>query len=226
MGTLDDVKDKIRNKSLKKKAGGTQRKKRVCNINQAKSVGILYEATQMVSFEIVKDLVKSLTRKDLKISALGYVDSKHLIDHYLYRKGFTFISKNNLNWYGKPVSENVDEFVSIPFDILINLSLDYSYPIQYITALSKASFKVGIFSPGQEFLDMMIDLEKEKKNIENVKNEIRKNKKKNNNKGLTEEKKKEKAKQEKEIEKKVETEMQMNFLISQLLHYLSIVKNN
>lgn len=201
---------------LTAKSGQNVRVAKVCSINDARSVGILYNATNPVSFEIIKTFTKVLLQKKIEVSALGYVDSKKLIDHYLYRKGFDFFTKNELNWYYKPVSNIVDDFIKKPFDIFINLSLEDYYPIQYITALSVSSFKVGKLFREPFYLDMMIDIEKEKRAMKDLKEEIAKDKKMNGSKREIEE----------EVEKKVEIELQLNFLINQIMHYLSIIKSN
>ena len=216
MKFLDNTKIYLGNRLLHKKLQSLTRLTRVCNINQAKSVGIIYNATDSVSFEIIKDFTKTLTQKKIDVSALGYVDSKKLIDHYLYRKGFDFFTKNNLNWYNRPVTDTVDDFIKKPFDILINLSLEEYYPIQYVLALSPASFKVGKYFDEPNYMDLMIDIEKEKKAMKEVRDEISKDKK-------TVVQKKE---IESEIEKKVDVELQLSFLINQIMHYLTIIKSN
>jgi len=183
-------------------------------INEAKNIGIIYNATEFVSFEIIKNLVKNLSHDTRKISVLGYVNSKNLIDNYLYRKGFDFFSRNDLNWYFKPISQVVDQFIREPFDLLINLSLDDHYPIRYITSFSSAVFKAGRYSPDDTCLDFMIDIEKEKLAMRTVHEEVEKQhlgKSENND-------------IEAGIEKKTETEILLNFLINQLIHYLSILK--
>jgi hypothetical protein len=106
------------------------------------------------------------------VSVLGYVDSKKLIDHYLYRKGFDFFSKNDLNWYYRPVSPLAMQFMDEPFDLLLNLSLEDHFPIHYITTLSQATFKAGRFFPTDESLDFMIDIEKENQMMRSLHKEI------------------------------------------------------
>lgn len=201
---------------LNKKLRNMKREVKVCNIRNARHVGIIYNATEFVSFEIIKDFAKDLAQQKINLSILGYVDSKKLIDHYLYRKGFDFFSRNDLNWFYKPSSEVIDKFIQQPFDILIDLSLERYYPINYIVALSKAGFKVGRYSSEDSFLDMMIDIEKEKQQMKQLHDEIEKD---NKNKAKP-------AEIEQDIEKKTQTELQLSFLINQLMHYLTILKTN
>ncbi|MBN2610065.1 MAG: hypothetical protein JXB00_00765 [Bacteroidales bacterium] len=216
MKFIDNTKIYIGNKLLQRKLKNIKRNPLVCNINEAKTVGIIYNATNTVSFEIIKDFTKTLIQKNIVVSALGYVHSKKLIDHYLYRKGFDFFTKNNLNWYYRPESDSVKEFIQKPFDILINLCLETYYPIHYILALSASPFKVGKFFAEPNYMDLMIDIEKEKEAIHDIKEEISKDKKSGKKKNELEE----------EIDKKVELELQLSFLINQLMHYLTIIKRN
>lgn len=199
---------------LEKKLRDQKRQVSVCTIKDAGNIGILYNATEYVSFEIIKDFAKELSQNNSSVSILGYVDSKKLIDHYLYRKGFDFFSRNDLNWYYRPICEVTDRFIKQPFDILINLSLENIYPIRYIVALSPASFKVGKFSPDEKYLDLMIDTEKENEQMEKVHEEIVTGRKEGHA----------PDDMEKEIEKKTRTELQLSFLINQIMHYLAILK--
>jgi hypothetical protein len=213
---LNNTKVYIGKKVLERKLRDRVRSTKVCNINEAKNIGIIFNATQLVSFEIIRNLTKELTERKIKVFVLGYVQSKKLIDHYLYRKGFSFFTKSNLNWFKKPVSDSVEEFINIPFDMLINLCLEESFPIQYIVALSASTFKVGKYSDEPNYLDFMIDIEKEKQEMRDLQKQINEDKK---NDSSNEE-------VEKEIEKKIDIDFQLNFLINQLMYYLSILKGN
>jgi hypothetical protein len=210
----DNIKARIGRQKLEGKTVSAGRKINLCKLSEAKKIGILYNATEYVSFEIVRDLVKKLTTNTVTFSVLGYVDSKKLIDNYLYRKGFDFFCKNDLNWYYKPVSPQTDQFINEPFDILINLSLDYQFPIHYISSASKATFKTGKYSETDTSLDFMIDIEKEKETMKSLNRDIIREKKSipENNPVAA------------DIEKRTEIEFQLKFLIDQLLHYLSILK--
>ncbi len=214
MKWADHIKARIGRQMLAGKSVNTDRKINLCTLSEAKNIGIIYNATEYISFEIVRDLVKQLSNNSISIKVLGYVESKKLIDHYLYRKGFDFFCKNDLNWYYKPVSSQTDEFINEPFDLLINLSLDYQFPIHFISSSSKASFKSGRYSLTDASLDFMIDIEKEKETMKSLHRDIILEKK-----SLAEN-----GDMASDIEKRTEIEFQLKFLINQLLHYLSILK--
>jgi hypothetical protein len=214
MKMVEKIKTDVGKRVLTGKMTSHRRIPVVCNFNDAKNIGILYNATEYISFEIIKDFVKMLAVNQAKVTVLGYVHSKKLIDHYLYRKGFDFFSKNDLNWYYKPVSASVQQFMTEPFDLLIDLSLEDYYPVRYITSLSPATFKVGRYVPGDLSLDFMIDIEKEKNTMKSLRQEITRDAESTT----------EKSEIEADVEKKTEIELQLNFLINQLIHYLSIIK--
>jgi hypothetical protein len=213
---LTNTKAYIGEKVLARKLRDRTRSTKVCNINEAKKIGIIFNATQLVSFEIIRNLTRELSERKIKVSVLGYVHSKKLIDHYLYRKGFNFFTKNDLNWFKKPVADTVEEFINAPFDMLINLCLEEYYPIQYVVALSASSFKVGKYSDEPNYLDFMIDIEKEKQEMRDLQKQINEGKKQDST----------NQEIEKEIEKKIDIDFQLNFLINQLMYYLSILKGN
>ena len=212
---VNNTKSYIGQKVLERKLKDRIRTINVCNINDAKKIGIIFNATHLISFEIIRNFVKELSQKKISVTALGYVNSKRLIDHYLYRKGFSFFTKSNLNWFDKPVTDTVEEFINIPFDILINLSLEEYYPIRYVVALSISTFKVGKYFDEPNYMDLMIDIEKEKKVMKDIKIEIKEDQKPD----------RPEREMEKSIEGKIDIEFQLDFLINQLIHYLSIIKS-
>ncbi len=216
MKFIEDTKKYFGMRAIRIRSKDLRRNVRTCSIEDAKKIGILFNATHQVSFEIVKDLVKSISSKNNHVEVLGFVDSKQLVDHYLYRKGFEFFTRNQLNWYHKPVEEIVEKFIDTEFDLLLDLSLDNPFPVKYILACSKARFKAGKFEEGQEYLDFMIDIEKEKSAMNHIKKELGSD---------YTQRKTRNSEMEKIVNLKAQTEIQLNFLINQLTHYLALLKN-
>ena len=83
-------------------------------------------------------------------------------------------------------------------------------------ALSKATFKAGRYEPEQDYLDLMIDIEKEKEAMTDLKKELEKEQS-GSKKHLTD--------YEKVANQKASIEIQTNFLINQLVHYLRQIQN-
>lgn len=212
---MSGIRSKVGNYVLRKSLKKQKRKMQSCNLHKAVSIGIIFNATHVFSFEVIKDFVKELSTTAKEIFVLGFVDSKQMIDHYLYRKGFEFFTHNQLNWYKKPEGEIIKEFINKDFDILFYLSLEDIYPLRYILALSKAKFKVGRFFENDEYLDFMIDIEKEKTAMKELQKELAKDQKKM---------KQHLTSYDKIADKKTDIELQLSFLINQLNHYLAQIK--
>ena len=186
----------------------------VNNFDTAKTAGVIFNATHLINFEVVKKFVDFLQLKNIDVTTIGYVNTKKLVDHYLFRKGYDFFTKKDLNWYLKPTEASVDDFIQKPFDILFNLSLESYYPLQYIVGMSKAKMKVGMFTTDEHYLDVMIDIEKEKKVRYDVFNEVKDSQKSKN---------RHSGEFESEVSLKIQQEIDVDFLINQIMHYISII---
>ena len=186
----------------------------VNNFDTAKTAGVVFNATHLINFEVVKKFVDFLQSKSINVTSIGYVHTKKLVDHYLFRKGYDFFTKKDLNWYLKPTEKSVDDFIHKPFDLLFNLSLESYYPIQYIVGMSKAKMKVGMFTTEEHYLDVMIDIEKEKR----IRNEVFSEVQSSQN-----GKYRHSGEFESEVSFKIQQEIDVDFLVNQIMHYISII---
>ena len=139
-----------------------QRVKSVCNIDEAKSIGILYDATSEENINKIKPFVSYFfeLRKDVK--ALGYVNDKKLSYCHTPKLQYDFFYQKDLNWFYKPQNYIIDNFVKRDYAILINLCDSSCIPIKYLVAKSIARFKIGMYEENFDIYDLMIELKKEK----------------------------------------------------------------
>lgn len=141
---IEKIKHSLALQQLKKDFSLIERVRKDPNIHREAFVGILYDATDKTQFEVVREFFRDLKANGKNPVSLGYIDFKEPLSfHPLARPESDYFFKHQLNWMQKPASAVVDNFVSEPFDILINLSLRDSYPLNYITAVSKAGLKIG-----------------------------------------------------------------------------------
>lgn len=145
-------------RSLRRRVNKLSRNREFVNIKDAETVGILFQPVDDKSFETVKLFLKSLTEEGKQIFAIGYVDSPKIPDFYLLRKGINFFCKHDLSLFFRPEPVFVDDFIEREFDLLINLSVDNLYPLEYIYALSKAKFKAAKSLNGSDHSDLTIDI--------------------------------------------------------------------
>ncbi|MBX7180844.1 MAG: hypothetical protein K1X82_01935 [Bacteroidia bacterium] len=134
---------------------------KVSNLADAKNIGILYDATQMETHNVVREFVRQLREEKKTVKALGFVDTKEARDFQVAKLEFDFFLKTDLNWYYMPGHHVVDNFCNESYDLLIDLTLEPVLPQLYVLTWSKAKCKVGRQDANFEKLyDIMINVEK------------------------------------------------------------------
>ena len=137
-----------------------ERKPEIVSFDEAVKIGILYEATDERNSDSVKSYVKiirSVYKKD--VLAMGYVDKKETHKSQYAQFGLDFFTRKDLNFRMIPVNPIVNNFIDEKFDILINLNSGKCFPLRYISAMSKARFRVGRYSSSNTvYFDLMIKL--------------------------------------------------------------------
>ncbi|PLX01146.1 MAG: hypothetical protein C0594_14170 [Marinilabiliales bacterium] len=154
------IKRKIGYFVLKRKVQSVKRKKQTHNLYTAKTVGILFDATDDSNFREIRNLFTSLSQRGIRTFGLGYIDAKEISINYVAVHGFHFICKKDLTWYGLPNSPTSNVFINREYDILIDLNINNCLPLDFITGMTKASFRVGVFGKNDKLYDFMIDISK------------------------------------------------------------------
>jgi len=172
MQFIEDFKQKVGKWVFQRELQTNSRTKEVCNLDDAKSIGILYDATSEQQIRIIKPFVAYFFDLKKDIKALGYVNSKELSYCHTPKLQYDFFYQKDLNWYYKPQNYIIDNFIKKEYDILINLCDSNTIPIKYLVASSIAHFKIGIHEEDYEIYDLMISL-KEDKSMEKLMNEIK-----------------------------------------------------
>lgn len=165
------------NFKIKKELSKLDQTHEAVGFDEAKKIGILYDATDASNFEIVKAYVKNVRSRQKEILALGFVDRKVLPSNQYAQYGLDFFTRKHLDWQMIPHHKIVTNFMAEKFDILINLTSNACFPLRYIAALSHARFRVGQFDrKNMMCYEMMIDTKGEngiKLFIEEVENYLR-----------------------------------------------------
>ena len=133
------------------------------NFSSSSTVGIIFDAVNKDKYHIAKNFMSYIEESGVRVFAIGFVPKSELIGYLPYKNGVNFFGLDKTFWYGKVQSQNVDEFIERPFDIIIDLSLSDLYPIEYIFALSKAKFKICNSSKKTKYADFVLKLKKPEK---------------------------------------------------------------
>ena len=171
---LEDIKHKIGQYVFQRDLKLNKRIKSVSNLDDSKSIGILFDATTKDQIKEIKPLVDYFFGMKKEVKAFGYVNSKNFDECHIPKLQYDFFNLKDLNWYYKPQNDYIKNFVKKEYDILINLSDSNCIPIKYLVASSVARFKVGKFEEGYDIYDLMIKLDKKEDNMTRLISEIAK----------------------------------------------------
>lgn len=127
-------------------------------MDEAKRIGILFDATSGDDRQEIENFADLLRSHDKKVLVLGFIDSNYTHDIHNY----LVFTKKNLNWYLEPSGDQVNRFLDEPLDILINAYSRECLPLEYISALSHAKCRVGIYHEEKTYsYDLMINMNRE-----------------------------------------------------------------
>ena len=157
MSIFTDIKHWYGLWSLKRSNIEGQRQHQVFNLDQAKCIMILFDATEPKDIEQVKKYVSKLSPGKEKVSVFGYVNEVDKSFEHMSSLHFDFFSNKDLNWYGKPEGMVINNFLQEEYDILIDLTLSSFYPLTYLAVASPSKFKVGRFRDDVQVFDLTIE---------------------------------------------------------------------
>jgi hypothetical protein len=147
---------------LTKKIAGIKKTKSYSDFSQVKKIGIVWDASSTDDFSILSRFHQKMNERGIEVIIHGYYPGKNLPDKYTAIRYMTCIRKMETNLFYHPVSTETNNFISTRFDILIDINFNKLFPLFYISSLSNAGLKVGLYE--SETLNtpfsMMMDLKK------------------------------------------------------------------
>ena len=160
---LGNLRTSIGNYFLKKEVTKIKRARTILNIKDAKSVGIVFNCEKAEDVDLIKKYDNYLQELGKKVKAIGYIGIKEPSANMAWWAGQPYITRKEINWYGEPQKQFIDNFVGEEFDLLIDLNTSGELPLMFVTALSKARCKVGKYSEKYLSLyDVMIETDETK----------------------------------------------------------------
>lgn len=130
------------------------------SIENASSIGVLYDASSRNDYEIVKKFIQYLREERKEVLSLGYINSKDSSEIVQAHLNYIFFDNTNLSKKMIPNSIEIENFIKTPYSILIDLNTKDSFPLEYISSLSHAKFKVGAKGNYRDTTcDLIIDIE-------------------------------------------------------------------
>lgn len=160
MNILKPIKLLIGNSLLKKELKGFSRTKKFYSLGMAESIGIIYEYKDEEEFKVIEQLISQLHDEKKKIKVMVYIKNAKMLAYIPQRLTVDYVRPNEVDWFYRPDSSYVRDFIKTHFHILIDLNYNRSFPLSYIVAKSNAYYKVGIYNEeSKEQLDMLLKLD-------------------------------------------------------------------
>lgn len=107
--------------------------------------GLLLDAGDPEHRKAVSDFADKLRKDGNTVRILGFVDGRNDAIKLSFD---VFTTADLAKLSGVPQSPVVDAFLAHSFDVLINFSIHRAYkPLEYISAVSKAHFRIGPWYP-------------------------------------------------------------------------------
>jgi len=158
MNFITKIRMAVGNAIFLKQVSQPRKNRQVVSFAEARKIGMLYDATSEQDYELVKQYIKGIRTDHKEVFALGYVDKKQLPVSQFAQLGLDFFTRKDLKWNMIPDSLEIRNFIGEPFDILINLNEGNCFPLNYITAVSKAKFRIGRYhKKNLSNFDMLIE---------------------------------------------------------------------
>lgn len=155
------IQNSLGNAILRRDVKKLSRKKHIHNLQTARKIGVLFAPINNDDVHKVKKFLSYLTKMDIQVFPLAYINDKNTTVEPAVEKNINFIDRKDFNWFHKPLTPKLKEFIGHNFDILVNLCMSNSLPVNFIMSQSRAELKVGkYFEEKETFSDLMIDIKK------------------------------------------------------------------
>ena len=158
---MSKFKDQLLIQRFKREQAQLVRNRKTFNLNNAKTIGLLFFIENNNKYKHALETIKSFQEKNLKVQALGFINEKNYPAYFHPMIYFNIFTLKDINWYGKPKTNTVQNFIKMDYDILIDMSAGDHFILKYIAGLSAARFKVGRFGDeNDKYYDLMIMMDK------------------------------------------------------------------
>lgn len=145
--------DLFKNLSLKKTIKAYLHKTKEPSENKILRLGLLIDGTHFdKAEELINEFYKYGIRKE-NLKTLVYTRVKQPENNLM-----SYFSSKDFTVSGEFVNKEIDSFVETPFDMLVSYYNKNQIKISYITAKSKADFKVGFVMEQKGLNHLMIDV--------------------------------------------------------------------
>lgn len=151
------MKNWFRKHSLKTELQKNKRKVENVSFTSAKNIAIIASVNNSKQYNQILKITSSISKIDKKVAVIVYINKKEIPSDFPVSENVTIIKKDELNWYGKPKSDIVNDILKKQFDLLFEFDIDKLFAVEYSVVKSKAKLRVGSTKGNVKYLDFMIE---------------------------------------------------------------------
>lgn len=163
------MKNKLFNRTAKKHLRKNPRERRFVNYTKADNILLLFESDGSSDIH-VREIVKALKNDKKNVVAWGFFNSKNPVESNSF--DIKLFNKKSINVFQKPNKEILKEISTSKFDLLIDLSINTTIPLMYISLLTNANMKISSKITDQRLFDFILDINKLKEESLRLENSI------------------------------------------------------
>lgn len=144
---------------LRKRLRKLKRNKKFNNLHNSHKIAIAWDGSNISNFPAVSSFYHELQKENIQVDIVCFYPGKILPDEYTALRYLKCFKANDLSLTYLPQTDEIKEFINTPYEILVDINLNNHLPLQYVSVLSKAEFKVGPDkSDYKDDLDMTIKI--------------------------------------------------------------------
>ena len=153
MNFFDRIKAHYLRRSLAQRLRTNSVRRSSMPFERVKTVGIVYDRDSRTDESNILAFTKQLEREGKRVQLLVVTPDK-VPNPEAATPEFT---RGDRNWYGAPVGTTAVEFMNRDFDLLLNLCSVTDPAVEYLTAASRATFRVGTSTATDAPYELVID---------------------------------------------------------------------
>ena len=142
-------------------ANKVEREKRLTSLEKAKDIGLICKITNEDSYKEINAIFTGLQQFNRTLWLVGYCKGKIIPFYCLQQLTADFFCDKDMNWYGKPMKVQLNDFLKRDFDILIDFTHDENEPVRTLLTLTNAKCIAGANDSNKDFYDLSIDTQEE-----------------------------------------------------------------
>ena len=130
--------------------------KRYVDYTSATSILLVFESDYIEKNRFIRKAIEQLTNDGKKVFAWGFLDKKKTATAIL--PTFKILDRESVDWFECPKSPYLKELMETEYDMLIDLTLNDSLPLQYVSLYANASLKAGMSRSMDDVLDFVLKI--------------------------------------------------------------------